>query len=97
MISGLNKRLQMARINAELTKKQVAELIGVSESTIGLYESANRQPSLSNLIKLSSIYKVTTDYLLGHESTNKNDISSYGLTDEQIEALKIFIKSMKHE
>lgn len=97
MISGLSKRLQMARINAELTKKQVAELIGVSESTIGLYESANRQPSLSNMIKLASIYKVTTDYLLGRESTNKNDISSYGLTDEQIEALKIFIKSMKHE
>lgn len=39
MIQGLAKRLQIARINKELSRKQTAELVGVSESLIGLYES----------------------------------------------------------
>ena len=47
MIQGLAKRLQIARINKELSRKQTAERIGVSESLIGLYESGSRQPSLS--------------------------------------------------
>lgn len=97
MINGLSKRLQMARINVELSRKQVADLIGVSESTIGLYESANRQPSLSNLIKLASVYKVTTDYLLGCEPVDKTNLSAYGLTNRQMEALQTFLKTMKHE
>ena len=36
MIQGLAKRLQIARINKELSRKQTAERIGVSESLIGL-------------------------------------------------------------
>lgn len=67
MITGLAKRLVIARANTGLSRKQIAERIGVTESTIGLYESGNRQPSLENLMKLASIYKVTTDYLLGCE------------------------------
>ena len=56
MIQGLAKRLQIARINKELSRKQTAELIDVSESLIGLYESGSRQPSLSVLMKLASLY-----------------------------------------
>lgn len=97
MINGLSKRLQTARLNLELTRKQAAELIGVTESTIGLYESSNRQPSLTNLVKLASIYKVTTDYLLGCEPVDKSNLSSYGLTNKQMEALHSFIKAMKNE
>lgn len=54
MIQGLDKRLQISRINCNLTRKQVAELVGVSESIIGLYETASRQPSLSTLVKLAT-------------------------------------------
>ncbi len=83
MIQGLTKRLQIARINKELSRKQAAERIGVSESLIGLYESGSRQPSLSVLMKLASLYCVSTDYLLGCDTTEKNVISLEGLTDRQ--------------
>lgn len=62
MIEGLDKRLQNSRINAGLSRAQIARLLDVSDSLIGLYETGVRQPSLSTLIKLSSIYKVSTDY-----------------------------------
>lgn len=89
MIQGLDKRLQISRINCNLTRKQVAELVGVSESLIGLYESAARQPSLSTLVKLATQYHVTTDYLLGFESVNQDTLSLTGLTSKQIHALTL--------
>ncbi len=89
MIQGLDKRLQISRINCNLTRKQVAELVGVSESIIGLYETASRQPSLSTLVKLATQYHVTTDYLLGFDSTDKSSLSLIGLSDKQIQALTL--------
>jgi len=89
MIQGLANRLQISRTNCNLTRKQVAELLGVSESLIGLYESGNRQPSLSALIKLAALYHVTTDYLLGCESPDNGCLSLTGLTDRQIQALTL--------
>lgn len=96
MIRGLDKRLQISRINSNLSRKQVAELINVSESLIGLYENGSRQPSLSSLVKLASIYKVSTDYLLGCESTTKNQISVSGLNDKQINALNVTIQCFRN-
>lgn len=97
MITGLAKRLQMSRINCELSRKQVAEIIDVSESTIGLYESGNRQPSLSILMKLAKTYNVTSDYLLDIEINNNDSISLAGLTFEEKQAVQQLIKTLKHE
>ena len=95
MINGLSKRLHMSRINSELSRKQVSEIVGISESTLGLYESGNRQPSLSVLIKLANTYKVTTDYLLGCESVNTDSISLIGLNQNQIKAINLTIKCFR--
>lgn len=97
MIKGLDKRLQTCRLNCEFSRQQVAQLIGISESMIGLYETGARQPSLSNLIKLASLYKVTTDYLLGCENDNKESISLFGLTPQQIQALTLTLKCFRKE
>lgn len=97
MIQGLAKRLQIARINKELSRKQTAELIGVSESLIGLYESGNRQPSLSVLMKLASLYRVSTDYLLGCDTAEKKVLSLEGLTDRQIQAVTLTVQCFKEQ
>ena len=97
MIRGLDKRLQLSRINSNLTRKQVAELINVSESLIGLYESGSRQPSLSSLIKLASVYKVSTDYLLNCETPVANQISVAGLSEKQIQALKLTVQCFRKQ
>lgn len=95
MIAGLAERLQNARLNVNFSRKQVANLIGVSDSIIGLYESGSRQPSLSVLVKLSAIYKVSTDYLLGCETTDKKYISVEGLSEQQIKALKLTVSCFR--
>ena len=97
MIKGLDKRLQICRMNCDYSRNQVAQLIGVSESMIGLYETGTRQPSLTNLIKLASLYKVTTDYLLGCEKSDNDSISISGLSPQQIQAITFTIKCFHNE
>ncbi len=89
MLENLGDKLKTLRVNNQLTRKQVAELVGVSVSTIGLYESNERLPSIPVLVKLASQYKTSVDYLLNIDTSNKNALSLDGLTDKQIKALKM--------
>ena len=89
MLENLGDKLKTLRVNNQLTRKQVAELVGVSVSTIGLYESNERLPSIPVLVKLASQYKTSVDYLLNIDTSNKSVLSLDGLTDKQIKALKM--------
>lgn len=89
MLENLGDKLKTLRVNNQLTRKQVAELIGVSVSTIGLYESNERLPSIPVLVKLASQYKTSVDYLLNIDTSNKSALFLDGLTDKQIKALKM--------
>lgn len=89
MLENLGDKLKTLRVNNQLTRKQVAELVGVSVSTIGLYESNERLPSIPVLVKLASQYKTSVDYLLNIDTSNKSVLYLDGLTDKQIKALKM--------
>ena len=89
MLNDLGNKLKIARVNQNLSRKQVAELVGISSSTIGLYESGERLPSLVVLVKLATHYKVSIDYLLDFDNSNKQSLSLDGLSEKQIKALKL--------
>ena len=97
MFKNLGDKLQSLRIKNNLTRKQIAELIGVSVSTIGLYETNERQPSLSVLVKLATHYNVSTDYLLDHDISAKDSLSLEGLTDKQIKSIKMTVDCFRNE
>ena len=52
MIENLGDKLKMLRINNKLSRKQAAELVGVSVSLIGLYETGERIPSLPIIMEI---------------------------------------------
>ncbi|HIS06369.1 MAG TPA: XRE family transcriptional regulator, partial [Candidatus Choladocola avistercoris] len=52
-----------------------------------------RMPSYDILIKLSRIFHVTTDYLLGLEIKHEIDVS--GLTEAEVLAIANLIKAMQ--
>lgn len=54
-----------ARISSNISVNKVAAIIGVTEQAIYSFENGKCNPSIDVLIKLSQIYDVTTDYLLG--------------------------------
>jgi len=78
-------RLKELRKQHGMTQQQLAGRIGVTKSVISFYELKERAPSPEVLIKLSYIFHVTTDYLLGIDKTKTLDVS--GLDEEDIRAL----------
>ena len=96
MIENLGSKLKNARVNSKLSRKQIAERIGVTASMIGLYETGERLPSLTVIIKLATQYKVSIDYLLGYNTKSTDTLSLDGLTDNQIKALKLTIDCFRN-
>lgn len=62
-------RIRELRKAKDLTMKQFGVLIGVSESTVSLYEREKREPDNAMLLKIADCFGVSVDYLLGREKT----------------------------
>ena len=60
---SIGERLKQLRINAGLSQKDVAESLEMSKPIISQYESDQRKPSLSKLIKFSRFYNASLDYI----------------------------------
>ena len=58
-------RLKDIREDLDLTQKQVAAHLNVLQNTYSQYETGHRQLPIDVLIKLSELYQVSTDYILG--------------------------------
>ena len=59
------ERLKELRSERNLTQKQLALLLGVSDDCIFFWEKGRSEPSVQQIIELSNIFDVSTDYLLG--------------------------------
>ncbi len=82
------KMLKSLRIKAGLTQKQLAEKLGITSSVVSYYELSERNPSPEILVKLSHIFHVTTDYLLGIERDMNRSLDVKGLSGEEIALLE---------
>lgn len=60
------------RTSSRLTQAEMAEKLGISRSTIGMYETGAREPDFETLEKIADFFNVDTDYLLGR--TEKTSI-----------------------
>jgi transcriptional regulator with XRE-family HTH domain len=61
----LAERLKKARKQHQLTQRQLAAKLGISQSTVALYETGDRNPDPDTLNKLADFFNVSTDCLLG--------------------------------
>lgn len=92
----IGNRLKILREEKDLKQGELAKILSVSPSTIGMYERNEREPNNLLTIKLAEYFNVTTDYLLGKSDIrnfdelnkmNKCVLDVQGLDDE---ILKIF-------
>lgn len=73
--AGLGKRIQMFRKQCQLTQAELAEKMGVSRSTVSMWEYGSNEPSLDTLDKLASIFGVHVSRLTQDETTLREHIS----------------------
>lgn len=50
-----------------LSQTQLASMLFVSQDTVSLWECGKSYPDIENIIKLTQIFNITSDYLLGLE------------------------------
>lgn len=69
----LGGNIEQLRKQKGLTQDDLSRYLGLSKSTISMYESEKRSPDNETLLKLANYFGVTTDYLLGNEQPAKNE------------------------
>ncbi len=65
------ERIAELRKRNSMTQPMLAEKMSVSQSTITSWENDRRSVGNEDLVKLSKLFNVTTDYLLGNNNTPK--------------------------
>lgn len=75
MSSNFATRLKDIRNKKGLTQKQLADKLGISSSTIGMYEQNNRMPSSEILSEMCNIFDVSIDYLLGRTPEKSSEVT----------------------
>lgn len=69
-------KLKELRENLGLSQRALAVKLGVSQSTIGMWESNQREPNFKTIEQLANFFDVTTDYLLGRTDNKKPVLDS---------------------
>ncbi len=84
-----SQMLVKLRKDKGISRKILAEAIGVSSASIGYYENAERVPDIEVLVKIADYFKVTCDELLkGVKSPDKNIYKDLWLSDRALETLR---------
>lgn len=53
------------RISSGLTQVELSQKLGISRSTIGMYETGSREPDFETLELIADFFNVDVDYLIG--------------------------------
>lgn len=59
------------RIDNDLSQKQVAEVCGISDATVGHWETLRRDMNIDSIKTLCKFYNVSADYIFDFTDTPK--------------------------
>lgn len=86
-------RIKLLREDAKMTQTELAHKLGVTRSGVNAWEMGISTPSTQSIVELAHIFHVSTDYLLGFESTASADLS--GLTDDDMLVVHHLIRHLR--
>ena len=79
-------RLKDLRIARQISQKDFAKRLGVSQQTVASWEVGRTEPANDALKNIADYFNVSTDYLLGRDNLNRNTL----LSNEQKKLLRGF-------
>lgn len=93
MIYNIADRIRFLREQCGMTQTDLANRLGISRSAVNSWEMSLSSPSISNVIEMSKLFNVSTDYILSIEEKVFVDISD--LSTEHKEIILKLINSLK--
>lgn len=89
----LGQRICEMRTHLGWSQVELSRRLSVSKQTVSNWENDNIQPSIEMLVRLSKIFGVTTDYLLGLEDTPRLNVE--GLPQNIVAHLALLIEDYR--
>lgn len=94
--------IQSLRKKHRMSQKELGDKLGIGVSTVSVWESSKRSPSVENLMSIAELFGVSVDYILYGKKDNldisKDEIALinlYGqLSDNEKSEVKGIIKGL---
>ncbi len=87
---SLGERIRKYRKINKFTQKQLSSQLGLTPKMISFYERNERIPPIDIIIKLSEIFSVSTDYLLGLSPEQSIPNTQTSLSSEEKEIINLY-------
>lgn len=96
MIIQTAEKIRELREAKLLTQSDLARKLSVTRSSVNAWEMGISTPSIENIIELSKIFHVSTDYILGLENQTMINISTLNVDEKEIiHRLLLYFDSIK--
>ena len=76
MENSFSDRIRKLRQDMDITQSELANKLGITTTALSFFESGSRIPNIEVLKNMAVIFGVSSDYLLGLETSNK-DLKTY--------------------
>lgn len=101
----ISKIIKNRRIELGLTLKEVADSLGVAESTVSRYESSDIQNmGIDKIEALAKVLQCSPGYLMGWESNQPHNADTFSdyfdaqeFTDDELDEIRNFIEFVKNK
>ena len=67
------QRIQDLRTDADMSQKQLSEILHISQRSYSHYETGSRNIPVEMIIRLANYYDISVDYLIGR--TDKKEMN----------------------
>lgn len=71
-MSAFSIRLKELRHEAKMSQQELSAVIGISKSSINMYERGEREPGLEMVKAFAEYFDVNTDYILGNSDDKRS-------------------------
>ena len=89
----LGQRINELRTAWGWSQVELARRLNISKQTVSNWENENIQPSIEMLLRLTKLFGVSADYLLGLNDTPRIDID--GLPKEMVAHIAMLIEDYR--
>ncbi len=88
-------KIKFLREEKQMTQSDLAKKLGITRSSVNAWEMGISTPSTQYLFELSRLFNVSTDYLLGINSSASIRID--GLSEDDIQLIYRIIEHLKNK
>ncbi|MCL1820016.1 MAG: helix-turn-helix domain-containing protein [Oscillospiraceae bacterium] len=79
------KNLRILRNERGISQQKLADIIGMTQSSINGYENHNIEPDIATLMKIADYFETSVDFIVGHTHIRRKieEVSEFALNEQE--------------